>query len=85
MAAAAPLPGEALIGWAVHYLSGTAFALALITASGADWLHAPTLTPALAAGIGTVVVPFSSCSPTWARASPYPTRRSRTLRASAVC
>ncbi|WDD94291.1 DUF2938 domain-containing protein [Burkholderia sp. FERM BP-3421] len=63
VAAAASIRGEALIGWAIHYLSGIVFALALVAVSGMDWLRAPTLVPALSVGIGTIVLPFFVMQP----------------------
>lgn len=63
IAAAAPVRGEAVIGWAAHYATGIAFAGLLVAIAGSDWLHAPTLVPALAVGIGTVLAPFLVLQP----------------------
>lgn len=63
IAKAAPVRGELALGWAVHYATGIVFALLLAYAAGAQWLHAPTVAPALALGIGTVVVPLFVMQP----------------------
>jgi len=61
--AAAPVRGERLIGWAMHYLIGTGFAAVLLSVWGLEWLHRPTLAPALMVGLGTVVVPLLVMQP----------------------
>jgi hypothetical protein len=63
IAKAPPVLGELALGWAVHYATGIAFAVLLIKAAGQEWLHAPTLAPALLLGIGTVVVPLFVMQP----------------------
>lgn len=63
MAKAAPVRGELALGWAVHYATGIAFALLLAYAAGPQWLQAPTVTPALALGVVTVVVPLFVMQP----------------------
>ena len=63
IAAASPIKGERVFGWSVHYATGVAFAAVLIGIVGFDWLQHPTLIPALAFGIGTVVVPFLVMQP----------------------
>src|SRR5262245_20585326 len=50
--------GELAIGWTAHYLIGIAFAALLLAVFGIDWTRRPTLAPALAVGIGTVLAPF---------------------------
>ena len=60
---AAPVPGEGLIGWSAHYAIGVIFAAMLLIAAGADWARQPTLLPALAVGIGSVVAPFFVMQP----------------------
>jgi hypothetical protein len=54
---------ETLIGWAAHYATGVLFAAALVAVSGFNWLEAPTIAPALAAGIVTVAAPFFVMQP----------------------
>ncbi|MFC6671946.1 DUF2938 domain-containing protein [Marinobacterium aestuariivivens] len=63
IAAAAPVRGERLIGWAVHYLTGIAFAALLIAIWGIEWVRQPTPGPALIVGIGTVLAPFLLMQP----------------------
>jgi hypothetical protein len=57
IAAAAAKPGECAIGWIAHYTIGILFALVLASAMP-GWLGSPTLPPALAFGVVTVVFPF---------------------------
>ena len=63
IAAAAPVSGERVIGWAAHYLIGVVFAAALIGFWGIAWLQYPTLVPALIVGIATVAAPFLLMQP----------------------
>ena len=63
IAAAPHKRGERLIGWAAHYAIGVAFAGLLLGVFGAAWAARPTLGPALAVGIGTVVAPFFLMQP----------------------
>lgn len=63
IAASPAMPGEGIIGWTLHYLTGIAFAALLIGIWGGSWTQAPTLGPALAIGIGTVVAPFLLMQP----------------------
>lgn len=60
---AAPVPGEAAIGWAAHYAIGIAFAAGLVAVFGAGWLQAPTIQPALLTGLVTVAMPFLVMQP----------------------
>jgi hypothetical protein len=52
---AAPFSHERLVGWLVHYTVGILFAAALLLATGVDWARNPTFTPALVAGLATIV------------------------------
>ncbi len=63
IAQAAPVPGESVIGWSAHYAIGVIFAGILLVAAGADWARQPTLLPALAVGIASVVAPFFIMQP----------------------
>lgn len=63
IAAAAPIPGERVIGWIAHYAIGVVFAAGLIWIVGSEWFQQPTLVPALAFGIGTVAAPFLLMQP----------------------
>ena len=60
---AAPVGHEALIGWSAHYAIGIAFAALLPALKGAVWFRDPTLLPAIAIGIGTVLAPFLLMQP----------------------
>lgn len=57
------IPGEKLIGWAVHYLTGVMFALAFLSWAGTGWLASPDPGPALAFGALTVLAPFLILQP----------------------
>lgn len=63
IAAASAVRGENIIGWTAHYVIGVAFASLLIAISGLDWVRHPTIGPALAVGLGTVVAPFLLMQP----------------------
>jgi hypothetical protein len=63
IAQAAPVRGEGVIGWTAHYAIGVIFAAILLVTAGADWARQPTLLPALAVGIGSVVAPFFIMQP----------------------
>ena len=54
---------ELLLGWLTHYAVGIAFAGLLVAAAGAGWMAAPSLLPALALGVGTVVFPLLVMQP----------------------
>lgn len=60
---AAPVAGERAVGWIAHYATGIAFAGLLIWLAGTDWLHRPTLAPALLLGLATVAAPFLLMQP----------------------
>jgi len=63
IAQAAPIPGERAWGWLAHYVIGIAFAALLVAVQGAAWTHAPTLLPALVAGLVTAVMPLCVMQP----------------------
>lgn len=63
IAKAAPVRGEAAIGWTAHYVIGIGFAALLVAVRGPDWIAAPSLTPALVAGIVTVAAPLMVLQP----------------------
>lgn len=63
IAAASPIPAEALLGWSAHYLIGVVFALLLVAICGAEWVRQPTILPALAWGVATVSAPFLLMQP----------------------
>jgi hypothetical protein len=63
IAAAAPVRGERVIGWAAHYAIGVTFAAVLLAIAGPQWLEHPTLLPALAVSYATLVAPFFVMQP----------------------
>jgi hypothetical protein len=60
---ARPIPHELGLGWLTHYAVGIAYAGLLVAVQGVDWTRTPTLLPALATGVGTVVVPLLVMQP----------------------
>ncbi|MBZ5795222.1 DUF2938 domain-containing protein [Burkholderia contaminans] len=60
---APPVPGERILGWIAHYAIGTMFATLPVAIAGAEWIDAPTLLPALVAGLASVVAPFFVMQP----------------------
>ncbi|CUK18097.1 hypothetical protein RUE5091_04200 [Ruegeria denitrificans] len=58
-----PVPAERLLGWSAHYLTGVVFALGFLAVVGRGWLEAPSLLPAIAFGILTVLAPFLILQP----------------------
>jgi hypothetical protein len=63
MAAVPAVKMERFIGWTAHYAIGIAFAGLLLLVAGREWLHEPTLVPALLVGIATVAAPFLVMQP----------------------
>ncbi len=63
IARAEAVPGERIIGWITHYLTGIGFAALLIGLFGMEWAERPSLLPALAVGISTVLAPFLLMQP----------------------
>ena len=63
IASAAPVRGERMVGWTVHYLIGSCFAVLLLAVWGLDWLQRPTMAPALIVGIGTAAAPLLIMQP----------------------
>ncbi|WAS56070.1 DUF2938 domain-containing protein [Burkholderia ambifaria] len=61
--AAPPVPGERVLGWIAHYAIGIAFAGLPVAIAGAEWIGAPTLAPALVAGLISVAAPFFVMQP----------------------
>ncbi|HYD88134.1 MAG TPA: DUF2938 domain-containing protein [Vitreimonas sp.] len=62
IAQAAPVAGEALIGWGAHYLIGVGYA-ALLLLAFPGWADQPRFMPAMLIGVGTVLAPFLIMQP----------------------
>jgi hypothetical protein len=60
---ARPIRAELTLGWLTHYAVGLAFAGLLVVIEGVEWIGHPTLLPALALGVGTVVAPLFVMQP----------------------
>ncbi|MDP3229261.1 MAG: DUF2938 domain-containing protein [Acidovorax sp.] len=63
IAKSVPIRGELAWGWLTHYAVGMVFATVLVGIQGVDWLHRPTLLPALVVGICTVAAPLLVMQP----------------------
>lgn len=57
------IPGEALLGWGLHYLTGVLFAFIPWLLVGSSWLAKPTLTLGLLTGLITLFAPFIILQP----------------------
>lgn len=58
-----PVAHERVLGWSTHYAIGVGFATLLLAICGLDWARSPTLLPALAIGVATVVAPLVLLQP----------------------
>lgn len=63
IAKAAPVKGELVLGWLVHYATGVTFAGLLVGIFGTQWTLSPTPLPALGVGIATVAAPWLLMQP----------------------
>lgn len=63
IAKAAPVKGELVLGWLVHYATGVAFAALLVGIFGMQWALSPTPLPALGVGMATVAAPWLLMQP----------------------
>lgn len=61
--ASAQKSGECRVGWSAHYMIGIAFAITFVALVGENWLHQPSLLPALLFGVVTVLAPFLIMQP----------------------
>ena len=61
--AAPSKPHECKVGWTTHYFIGTGLALLFVFVASAEWLVRPTLLPALAFGVATVMLPYFTVQP----------------------
>ena len=60
---AAPIRGEAALGWLTHYGVGVGFAAVLYASQGSSWFHNPAMLPAMVVGACTVVAPLFVMQP----------------------
>lgn len=60
---AEPVAHERLAGWVFHYFTGCVFAMMLWAVQGQGWICSPSLLPALAAGLISVIAPFLIMQP----------------------
>jgi hypothetical protein len=60
-----PKSAECTVGWIVHYIFGITFAIVFVILVGNNWLQHPTLIPAIAYGIVTVLAPFFVMQPSF--------------------
>lgn len=58
-----PIFGELAWGWLTHYAIGIAFAALLVAVQGFPWIQEPSLLPAIAVGMSTVVAPLFVMQP----------------------
>ena len=77
--AAAEKRHECKIGWTAHYMIGVSFAMVFVMLASPRWLAHPTLLPALAFGIATVLMPFLTLQPAFglgiaSSKTPHPSR-----------
>ncbi len=56
-------PHECTVGWATHYMIGIALAVLFVCLASDRWLARPTLLPAVAFGVVTVLIPFLTIQP----------------------
>ncbi len=63
IAKTAPIRGERLLGWCAHYAIGITFSALLLSTFGVEWARSPSLLPALAIGIVTVLAPWFVLQP----------------------
>ncbi len=57
------IPGELAWGWLTHYAVGVAFAGLLVLVQGTAWTQGPSLLPAVAVGMCTVLAPLFVMQP----------------------
>ena len=60
-----PKSTECTIGWIAHYMIGITFAIIFVAFVGDNWLQHPTLIPAIAFGVITVLMPFFIMQPSF--------------------
>lgn len=57
--------GECTVGWMAHYVIGVLFAIGFVALVGSHWVQHPTLMPAIAFGVITVLAPFLIMQPSF--------------------
>lgn len=60
---ATPVRGELALGWLAHYSIGISFSALLLATFGLGWARSPSLPPALAIGVVTVIAPLFVLQP----------------------
>ncbi|MBI3368952.1 MAG: DUF2938 domain-containing protein [Burkholderiales bacterium] len=60
---ARPIAGELAWGWLTHYAVGIVFAALLAALQGLAWMRHPSVLPAVAVGMATVVAPLFVMQP----------------------
>ncbi len=60
---AVPVTAERALGWVTHYAIGIVFAGLLLVVLGSEWARTPSLLPAIAVGVGTVLAPLLVMQP----------------------
>jgi hypothetical protein len=60
---APPIAGERILGWLTHYAVGVAFAGLLVAVAGTAWIRSPSVLPAIALGVCSVVAPLFVMQP----------------------
>ncbi|TAK01315.1 MAG: DUF2938 domain-containing protein [Chloroflexota bacterium] len=63
IASSTPVPAERPLGWFAHYAIGVTFAFLLLAIWGRPWLESPSIVPAIAVGVGTIVAPWFIMQP----------------------
>ncbi len=63
IASAPQKSAECTVGWIAHYIIGITFAVTFIALVRDNWLHHPTLIPAIVFGVVTVLMPFFIMQP----------------------
>lgn len=63
IAQAPAVRGEHALGWLTHYAIGVGYAGVLVACAGSGWLERPTIGPASAFGLATVVMPLFVMQP----------------------
>lgn len=60
---ASPIRGELALGWIVHYVTGIAYGLILVSLWGDEWLRQPTILPPMILLWAFLIAPFFMMMP----------------------